>query len=327
MKYKLIIGLGAIITLLSIIFFSSPKKVSTHTITRGQAVKAVYATGTVEPTLMIAITPRISAPIRELFHDEGDVVKKGEVLAQLDDTEQKAKFSELKIREDLAKQEFERSERLFKNNAKSKEEFDRSKSEYFAIKASREAAEAVLQYVTITAPSDGRIVRRDGEIGELMTSQRSLFWLSADEHLRITAEVDEEDVSEIHPDQEVLIRADAFPNKVFNGKVSSITPKGDSVARSFRVRISLPLDIPLRIGMTAETNIILGKKENVLLTPTGSLMKNEVWTLQNGRAIKKNVEVGIQGSEFTEILNGLREGDIVITDSFNSLKDGKKVRG
>jgi multidrug efflux pump subunit AcrA (membrane-fusion protein) len=90
----------------------------------------------------------------------------------------------------------------------------------------------------------------------------------------------------------VLIRSDAYPGRIFDGKVQQITPKGDPVARSYRVRISLPAHTPLMIGMTTETNIVLRRSEDALLLPAGAVQQDKAWRVENGRLHPNNVTVG-----------------------------------
>jgi multidrug efflux pump subunit AcrA (membrane-fusion protein) len=145
--------------------------------------------------------------------------------------------------------------------------------------------------------------------------------------LRISAEVDEEDISLVKPDQEVLIRADAFPGKVFHGKVQSITPKGDPVARSYRVRIGFTEDTPFQIGMTAETNIIVRKAEDALLLPNGAISQNDkIWLLKGDGLAEQPVRVGVRGDEKSEILDGVTMEDEVVLKYKPGMGAGRKVR-
>src|SRR6185437_1967818 len=143
----------------------------------------------------------------------------------------------------------------------------------------------------LVAPADGRIIRRDGEIGQLIAANQTVFWLSC-APVRVSAEVDEEDIARVKPGQPVLLRADAFPGRIFDGTVESITPKGDPIARSYRVRISLAAGTPLMIGMTAETNIILRRDEHALLLPAGTVTQDMVWVVDNDRLVRRKVTVG-----------------------------------
>ncbi|MEZ5648388.1 MAG: efflux RND transporter periplasmic adaptor subunit [Alphaproteobacteria bacterium] len=245
----IILGIGALLTAR----FFMPKAVEVVRVTRGPAVQAVYATGTVEPTIMLPIAPRNSARLTALNVDEGSRVIKGQVLAQLEDENLRQTIAEQQAREEYARRVYERNAALLKNNTVSRQELDRSRSEWEAAKAALARAKAELNFAKLVAPADGNIIRRDGEIGQLIPANQALFWMSCCAPLRISAEVDEEDIPLVQPGQKVLIRADAFPDQTFTGKVQSITPKGDAIARSYRVRISLTQETPLLIGMTTET--------------------------------------------------------------------------
>src|SRR5690606_24661917 len=150
----------------------------------------------------------------------------------------------------------------------------KTRSEWEAARAASEKAAAAVSFMKLIAPEAGRIIRRDGESGQLIPANQPVFWLSCCAPLRVSAEVDEEDIARVQPGQKVLIRADAFPGKTYEGKVQSITPKGDPVTRTYRVRIALVEETPLLIGMTAETNIILRENEHALLIPASALDKD-----------------------------------------------------
>jgi len=143
--------------------------------------------------------------------------------------------------------------------------YDRAKADWEKARAAAAQAAALAGYLQLVAPADGTIIRRDGEIGQMIGANQTVFWLSCCAPLRISAEVDEEDIAQVRPGQEVLIRSDAYPGRLFHGKVQAVTPKGDPVARSYRVRISLTADTPLMIGMTTETNIVL-RRANTLFS-------------------------------------------------------------
>lgn len=297
-----------ILTVLCVVFWK--KDPETATVFRGDAVKAIYATGSVEPTVMASLSPKITARLIEIFADEGTRVKKDYLLAKLDDSQEKANLLEQEAKLILAEQEFKRIKTLREKNAISQDLYDKASSQLQATQALTKATKARLEFTKIIAPSDGLIIKRDGEVGDLLSPQDKLFWIALDETPRVTVEVDEEDISNIKIGQEVLLRSDAFSLETFNGVVSSITPKGDPITRSFRVRISIIGDTPLKFGMTIEANIICEKRTNSLLIPTSFLIDGEKVKFKNKKL--KNVVVGIKGAQFTEIIDGLSEGDIII---------------
>ena len=282
-----------------------PPEVSLTTPSRGPAVDAVYATGLVEPSLEIRIAPRSAGRIVELLVDEGDAVRAGQLLARLEDSDLRASVAELESRATYAEAQFKRSTELRRTSLISLDALDRSRADLDAARATLRRSRDQLAYMRLVAPSAGRVIRRDGEIGEFVPVNQVLFYLSGAAPLRITADVDEEDVPRVQRGQRVLIRADAFPDRVFEGSVADITPRGDPVARAYRVRIALARDSPLQIGMTAENNIVIEQREQVLLVPTTAVVDGAVWQVESGRAVQRAVRIGVRSPLRVEVRGGL----------------------
>jgi RND family efflux transporter MFP subunit len=290
-------------------------------------VQAVYATGTVEASVTVRIAPQVSGRIVELAADEGQTVKAGSVLARLDDSDIRATVAELEARARYADQQFERVEALLKQGWVTREKFDQAKAEMDAAHhAARRAAEQ-MRFMSLTTPADGQVIRRDGEVGDFIPSNQPVFYLAkSGSALRISADVDEEDIPLVKAGNKVLIKADAFPDRVFNGQVSDVTPKGDPVARSYRVRIALPLDTELKIGMTAETNIVTKESPNALLVPATAIVGDSVWVVRDGRLVRLPVQTGIKGRDLVEIISGLGSDEAVAVNPPDGLEQGEKVR-
>lgn len=294
--------------------------------TRGPAVEAVYATGTVEPTLEIRIAPRVAGRIVELRVDEGDGVQQGELLARLEDSDLRAQVRELEARVKYAQAQYDRNVELRGAALIPQDALDLARTELDAARASLARAREQLGYMRLTAPVDGRIIRRDGEIGELIPVNQPIFFMAGPEPLRITADVDEEDVPRVKAGLPVLIHTDAFPERVFDGTVDQVTPRGDATARSYRVRIALDGEPPLRIGMTVETNIVIERRENALLVPTSAVLDGQVWVVNDERAHPRDVDTGVVGPERTEILAGVEEGARILVQPPEDVEAGMRVR-
>ena len=307
-------------------WFLAPPSVAVVHPHRGMAVQAVYATGTVEPSVMVPIAPRISARLADLLADEGAVVAKGQVLARLEDDDLRRAVDVLEAEARYAKAEFDRLGILVERQVVTRSAYDRARADWDKARAAAARAAAEAGFLQLVAPADGTIIRRDGEIGQLVGPSQTVFWLRCCAPLRISTEVDEEDIGQVRPGQQVLIRADAFPGQIFHGEVQAVTPKGDPVARSYRVRISLPDDTPLMIGMTTETNIVLRQDEHALLIPAGAIRQDTAWVVGDGRLAPRRVVLGAKGATEVEIIDGLGEGDWVVAQPSASLKAGQQVR-
>jgi multidrug efflux system membrane fusion protein len=293
---------------------------------RGAAVQAVYATGTVEPSVMVPISARGTARLIALNADEGSEVKEGQLLARLENDDLRRAFEVAEVEERYAKAQLDRVTQLVERQVTARSAFDRAKADWEKARATRARTAAEAGYLDLVAPADGTIIRRDGEIGQMIGPNQTVFWVSCCAPLRISAEVDEEDIAQVRPGQQVLIRSDAFPGQIFHGEVQAITPKGDPVARAYRVRVSLPPDTPLMIGMTAETNIVLRQSDNALLLPTGAVQQKTVWRIEEGRLSPRQVATGAKGATEVEILSGIAEGDMIAAAPTPGFKPGQRVR-
>jgi len=292
----------------------------------GPAVDAVYATGTVEATVMMPVAPRMGARLVALNVDEGMRVRRGQVLAQLEDEDMANQIRQLQAQEEFARSDYRRDSMLLNGGAIARATYDRALSDWKAAHAATEQAKATAGFMKLVAPADGQVISRDGEIGQLIAANQPLFWISINSPPRITAEVDEEDIARVHPGEDVLIDAPAFPGKVFHGAVESVTPKGDAVARSYRVRISLPKESPLMIGMTAETNIVVHRNLHALLVPSEAVAGSAVWIVENGKLVRRPVITGASGPQWVEILSGLSRRDAVVAAASDSFKAGQSVQ-
>lgn len=275
------------------------------------AVQAVYATGTVEASLMIPLSPKVTARLMTLEADEGSKVVAGQTLAQLEDSDLQQNVAELQAKLDLAQKDLSRAQKLAKTGAIAKESLDQAQATYKSASASVQRAKAEMDYLKLVAPEDGTIIRRDGEIGEMISVGTPVFWINGGDATRIETEVDEEDIGMVQSGQKVVISADAYPGQIFNGTVQSITPKGDPVARSYRVRVTFDEATPLMIGMTSETNIITEEKDDARMVPATAVKDGYVLKIAGGKAENVEVKTGIKTPNAIEIIEGIEDGDAI----------------
>jgi HlyD family secretion protein len=317
MNRRKLIFFGAAASILVLLIFLFSGKGSGHGDTvkahRGEAVQAVYATGVVEPTFWAALAPEKTGRLLQVLRDEGAEVLKGEPVAQLDSSVEEAHIDEMKARLDFLQKDLDRKRELMRSHATSTRQLQDAESDYNEMKARIEAMQGEADRMKLLSPVAGVILRRDVEPGETVEAGKPVMWVGRMRPLRITAEVDEEDIGLVKVGQEALIKADAFPGQVFDGKVNEVTPKGDPVNKVFRARISLPDDTPLLIGMTTEVNIITRRVPDALLIPIASESGGKVWRVESGRAKPVDVKIGIRGESEEEVNEGLKEGDEILS--------------
>ena len=293
---------------------------------RGPAVEAIYATGTVEPSVMLPIAPRQPGNLMEIKVDEGSQVRKGQVLARLDDADLTSTVEELDARARFARLNLQRMQALGNRKVLAKVDLDQARADLDAAEAALKRATAQRDFMTLTAPADGLVIRRDGEVGQFLPAGQTLFYLSCCAPLRVTAEVDEEDIPRVRVGQKAVLHADALPDQVFDGEVSEITPKGDPVARSYRVRIRLADPAGLQVGMTVDANLIVVERQDALLVPSAVIQDGTLWIVADGRLRRQPVRTGVVGAVRTEVLEGLAPGAQVVTAPADSLREGRAAR-
>lgn len=303
-----------------------PVAVSVVAPTRGPAIEAIYATGTVEPTVMLPIAPRVGGRLVELNADEGSRVRRGAVLARLDDADLVGTVEELEARARYAQSQHERIANLVRQGYMSKAEFDRTRADLDAALGAVKRARSQREYMALTAPADGLIIRRDGERGQYIPAGQAVFFLSCCAPLRVTAEVDEEDIARVRVGQRVVLRADALPSEVLDGTVAEVTPKGDPVSRSYRVRVTLADPQRLQVGMTVDANLIVAERPYALLVPSTAVQGNAVWTVDQGRLSRRPVRIGVTGAGRAEIVDGLSQDARIVESPPPDLREGRSVR-
>jgi len=293
---------------------------------RATAVEAIYATGSVEPAVMLPISSRVSGTLAELSVDEGSTVRKGQVLARLADTDLRSTVDEQAARARYATENFERTQDLLRRGFISQGELDRARSDREAADAALARARTLRDFTSLVAPADGVIIRRDGEIGQYLPAGQALLTMSCCAPLRVAVEVDEEDILRVRVGQKALMRLDALPGSTLEGTVAQITPKGDPVSRSYRVRIRLADTAAVKVGMTVDANLIVAEHPNALLVPTTAVQTGNVWIVHDGRTSRRAVKTGIVGTERTEILDGLDDSALVIAAPSDGLVENQRVR-
>jgi membrane fusion protein (multidrug efflux system) len=293
---------------------------------RGIAVEIVYATGGVEPVRWAKVASVIRDRIIEICDCEGKTAAKGDVLVRLDSRQVEAGLKELKAREDFLKREMSRVSELITRGSATAQAHERAAMDLQTVQGLISVQTEKIADYTIVAPMNGVVLRRDGEIGEIAEAGQILFRIGVPKPLQVVAEVNEEDIPRVALGQTVLFRTDAFPDRRLEGKVSEITPMGDIAAKTFRVKIALPDDTPLKPGMSVEANIVTREKPNALLIPADALKGNVVFVIDGTRTHKRDVTAGIRGTRTAEILSGLSEGERVASPAATDLRDGARVR-
>jgi len=314
---------------------------------KGAIASYVTTTGTIFPLQELIISPKISGRIEKLFVDEGDQVKKGQRLVELEQDrllilvkEADASLQEAAAQLKNIESTLKRNQKLFDQGVLDTQrlddvttEHDLAKARILRAQASLERAQKDLKDSVIIAPFNGFIVEKAMNEGEIATSMppSKIFHLVDTSRVKIECGINEVRKTSISVDKEALITLDAYPNERFKGKITTMNPKVDIDSRTFKIKIEIPNnDFRLETGMFARIRIIERQSSNALLIPQNIIIEEEniqkVFAVENSKAIEKPITIGIVNHPLVEVVDGLKEGDIVITQGFYALKDGIKVR-
>ncbi len=293
----------------------------------GDAAEVVYATGVVEPSLWAKVVALARKRITEICDCEGKEVVKGEVLARLDDAEERALLAELDARRATIADDVARSEKLVQRDVVSRVTLDEKRTQLSEINARIIAVKDRILDLELRAPMTGVVLRKDGEVGEVagIGTEDTLFWVGQPRPLEVEAEVNEEDIAKVKVGQAALLRHEG-QDGALPAKVQEITPKGNPTTKTFRVTLSLPDDTPLMIGMSVEANIVVKEAKGALLVPAEAIRDGAVFSVENGRLVRVPVEAGIRGNRMVEIVTGLKPGTLIVAEPTPSMVAGERVR-
>ena len=296
--------------------------------TRGDAVEVVYATGVVEPQQWAKVSSLLRKRIVEHCNCEGKAVKRGDVLARLDDGPERALLAEFEARRERIQEEAQRHESLLERNVTTRVTWEEKLTQLREQDARIAAQKDRIGELVLRAPMDGVVLRRDGEVGEIagINATDILFWIGQPKPLRVVAEVNEEDIIKVQLGQRVLLRHDGHAGAPLSATLAEMTPKGDPATKTFRVYFALPDETPLRIGMSVEANIIIREVNGALLVPLEAVRDNHVLEVRDGRAYRKPIRTGIRGARVVEIHAGLAADQAIVSPFDPNLKDGARIR-
>ncbi|MEO6904119.1 MAG: efflux RND transporter periplasmic adaptor subunit [Bacteroidia bacterium] len=369
---------AAIVILTAVVYFLFFKKPNMEVVTNADKIvretltRKVSATGTVKPILNVEVGTQVSGTISKLYVDFNDHVKVGQVIAQMDTRNLIASVKESEanlLRTDVqlkqSKRALDRASDLFNTKViadvdmeKAKDDYQLALANYNSAKLQLERNQVSLDYATIKSPIDGVIISRKVDVGQTVAAAFATptFYVIANDlkKMKIEASVDEADIGAVTSGQKVEFTVDAFPNDIFKGVVKQVElqPVTAQNVVTYIVEITYDnADMKLIPGMTANLDIIIAKRENVLTIPNGvfafvitdelatrvkemgytiirseAQTKKTIWKKKEKAYVEVPIEVGYSNGIKTEIAGDVREGDEIV-NSIEIKAVGKKKSG
>lgn len=357
-KKALVIAAVAAIATLAVWLLSGGKKeekitFDTAAVAPTNIMNSITATGTIEPVTSVTVGTQVSGIVNKLFVDYNSVVKKGQVIAELDKTNLMSQLNTAKTQLATAQSQlnyqtanYKRYKTLFEKGLVAADDFDNAKLSYTQAKEQVASAKEEVQraqtnlgYATITSPIDGVVLSKSVEEGQTVAASFStpeLFTIAQDlTNMQVVADVDEADIGDVKEGERVTFTVDAYPDDTFEGEVKQVRQEATTTNNvvTYEVVISAPnADLKLKPGLTANVTIYTAERKGVLSVPSKALRftpqketvgkmkivdvanaKNKVWTIEGNSIVAHKVNIGMTDGTNTQIVGGIAEGTKVIT--------------
>jgi membrane fusion protein (multidrug efflux system) len=328
---------------------------------RGDIAVPIFATGTIFPQHESKIGPKISGTLKEVYVDEGDEVKKGQILATMDQENiliarrqceasvkvAEAQLKEAEVNEENMRKEKERLANLYRKKVISQQRYDDMvtahsmavtrlevlRAQIVSSKENLAMAEQKLKDSNIVAPFSGTIVKRLVNQGEYMTTMPPtvLFVIINIDKVKTEVGLPEVHLARIAMGNPVKITVDAYPGLTFAGEVTTINPLVDPVSRAFTVKIEIPnRDHRLKAGMFVRVTLYPSVHKGVLIVPFKSVVRRggetRVFVINGDRVSLRRVTVGITNEREIEVTHGLTQGEEVVIEGHYGMADNTKVQ-
>jgi RND family efflux transporter MFP subunit len=338
---------------------TGPLTVEVATATRGSVAQQLLVVGNLIGETTVAVVPRAAGRLEGIYVRLGDPVRRGQRIAKIEDYElqeqvkqQEAgmEVSKATIRQreadlQLAETNAERSRNLFARQLLPKQTLDDNEARLQAAQAQLDLARAQntqslarldelkinLANTEITSPVNGFVARRAVDAGAFISPNSPVVDVVDISRVRLVANIIEKDLRQVQTGANTRVEVDAFPGEMFMGRIARLSPVLDPATRTAPIEIEIPNPgFRLKPGMYARVTITTDQKKDALVVPTNAVVdfggrRGVFVAAENETVLFRPVRVGIEESDTIEILDGVAEGDRVVTTGAGAVRDGERV--
>lgn len=294
-------------------------------------VTAFYSTtATLEAEREARVVPRLGGTIVELFVEEGDRVQAGDPLARIDADRYQLSLAQAEASLQRLEQDFRRSQEMHERQLISAEAYERAKFEYEAQRAAFQLAKLELAHTTIVSPIDGVVSQRMIKVGNTVNTSEAAFVVTGMDTLLATLHVPERELARLAAGQTASIAVDALAGRRFEGVIERISPVVDPTTGTFRATVEVESpDGVLKPGMFGRVNIVYDTRQNAMLVPVEAVLveddRSSLFVVVDGKAQRRDVEVGYRNNGTVEIRSGVELGESVVVTGQTSLRNDTSV--
>ena len=309
--------------------YDAATKVIATVVQSERLIDEIQALGTAKANESIEITPRISSVVMRVAFQESQLVQKGDLLIELENSEILAELAVAQASLSESTSIYNRSRALIDTQAISASNLEQLQAAMQVNQAEVEAARARLAHTVIRAPFTGRVGLRRVSPGGFVDTSTVITTLDDTDTIKLDFSIPETFLTAVTKDMGIVALSLVYPDRTFAGKVASIDTRLDPVTRSVRIRAILPnADGALKPGMFMTVSLQRDRGE-VLVAPEEAIVPERetqyVFLVKEGIAQKRAVVLGRRIPGSVEIVNGLSAGDTIITEGTHKVRDGSKV--
>ena len=292
----------------------------------------VSAVGSLVSNESVVLRPEVSGRIEAIHFRDGEPVRRGEVLVELDAAVQRAELQQARANLTLAEADFSRTQDLFGRKFVSRSSLDDARAKLEVARAGVALAQARLARMQIRAPFDGVVGIRSVSPGDFVKDGDVLINLEDIATLKLDFRLPELYLDRVRSGQTLELSSDVLPGERFAATVEAIDPLVDAEGRAVRLRASLPNpDMRLRPGVFVRVRLILAERGEVAMVPEAALVPAPgdvqfVYRVADGKVQRVNVRTGQRRDAMVEIVDGLQPGMVVVTAGQLKLRDGADVK-
>lgn len=292
---------------------------------------SITALGSLEADQSVDVSPEIEGQVASIHFHNGQQVKRGRLLFQLDDSIAQAQLTAAVAKLKLSKEDLRRGSRLLKHDALSQQAVDQAEEAVAEDEATLHEKQVRVEKMQLRAPFNGTVGSRTVSVGQYVTVGQTLVSLVNDGSLKAIYNVAQTYLPQLKLGQTVELTSDALAGESFSGTVSYISPSIDVATRTVEVHATIPNNAhQLAPGMFVKISQELSERQNALVVPAEALVAtisgSEVYVIKNGRAVETPVQVGARWNDMVEITDGLKVNEAIVNVGQQKLRDGSQVQ-
>lgn len=290
----------------------------------------IFTTGSILSNEEIELRSEVSGKITDIYLEEGKPVKRDQLLIKINDSELQAQLQRARYRLDLATERESRQRKLLEKGGISQEDYDATLSEVNVLESEVQLIQAQIDKTEIRAPFDGRVGLKYVSDGSYISPTTRIASLQNLNPAKIDFSVPERYVSRVTVGDEITFTVQGTDTG-FEGEIYAIEPKIDSQTRTLQIRALSDNEKGLLVpGAFANLELILETIDNALMIPTISLIPElqgqKVFLYRDGTVVEQRVQTGIRTADQVQILDGIQEGDTVLTTGLLQVREGMEVQ-